>query len=202
MLTLLLASTLHLAPGVSLADHVEGRSARLGARIRFVRDDDDKRPSLDAMTREELSRELKRLETAMPGFGGPIAAMAVGFPLLGVGIGLLYLGVSTISFSGSTAFLIGFAAIVFGAAAAITGFIIGLIGTIKFATRFGARARHQEQIDEVQQTIDALDQALPPGAPPEIAPMPPPDIAPPPPPPLPPEANLVRPGPMMTIATF
>ncbi len=195
MLSLVLVSALNLAPGITLADNVGSRSADLGARIRFVRDDDDKRPSLDAMTREQLARELKRLEETMPSFGGPIAAMAVGFPLGIAGAVMVYFGVAMFE-GASSAVLAGAALVVFGGAMVITGFIIALIGSIKLATRFGARAAHREQIDEVQQKIDAIDQA------PVNTPLPPPDEAPPPPPPLPPEANLVRPGPMITVMTF
>lgn len=193
MLSLVLVSTLHLAPGVRLID-----SAAMHPRIRLVRDDEDQRPSLDTMTREQLVREQRRLEDERPGLGGPIAQMAVGYPLLFGGIGVAFFGVGSLAFATSTGVLVGFALIVVGGAMVTVGFILALVGTIRIFTRVSARSANAEAIDEVQQKIDALDQAPLPG----MAPPPPSDVVPPPPPPLPPEASFVRPGPMLTVMTF
>lgn len=200
MLTLVLVSALNLAPGITLADHAAAYPDGFTGRVRLVadeEDDGDKRPSLDAMTRTQLARELKRLEDARPSFAGPIVAMAIGYPLLIAGLAVAFVGFGSFAISSSsTLAIVGFLLVGVGAIMGVAGFIVALIGTIKLATRFGARRASAEEIDEVQRKIDELDQR------PVVQPLPPPDIAPPPPPPLPPEANLVRPGPMMTLATF
>ncbi len=197
MTALLLATLLNLSPGIVLADNVSARHVALSeARLPllFVSDDEDeKRPSIDAMTREQLAVELRRLDESRPSLVGPIVLMSVGAVLTFPGIGVFLVGVADLSSSSIVPYLL----VGFGAIMITVGAILLLIGTIKLATRFGARRAHAEEVDEVQKRIDAIDQAMPP--PPPGTPGP--DIMPPPPPP-PPQANLVTPARMQTVMTF
>ena len=63
MISVLLLTVLNLAPGIQLADNVAGRNVALSeARIRLISNEADDRPSLEAMTREQLAAELRRLD--------------------------------------------------------------------------------------------------------------------------------------------
>ena len=185
-------------PGIRMADNVSSRNVALSeARLPLlfvIDEDDDKRPSIDAMTREQLVSELRRLDETRPSLGGPIAAMSVGAVLAIVGGSLAFVGVSVIGFSGS-AQILTYALLGLGGAIVIVGAILLLVGTIKLATRFGAIAAHRDETDEVQKRIDAIDQKLPP-------PPPGPEMLLPPPPPPPPQASRLIPGSMATLMTF
>jgi len=198
---LLLATLLNLSPGIQLADNVESRNVALSeARLPllFVSDDDGPRPSLDAMTREQLAVELRRLDETKPSIVGPIILLSVGGA---VAIPGLYLVLTNVGYLGTTSTAVRIATFIVlgvGAVMITVGAILALVGGIKLATRLGERGRHAQDTDEVRKKIDALDQAAPPPPPPP----PGPDMLPPPPPPPPPQANLVVPGGMQTVMTF
>lgn len=198
MTALLLATLLNLSPGIQLADGAGVRNVALSeARLPFLLvsdEEDDKRPSIDAMTREQLVSELRRLDDTRPSLGGPIAALSVGVVLGISGAAVAFVGVGVIGFSGS-AQILTYALLGVGGAMVIVGAILILVGTIKLATRFGAIRAHRDETDEVQKRIDAIDQKLPPMAPS-------PDLLPPPPPPPPPQASRLLPGAMATVMTF
>jgi hypothetical protein len=197
---LLLATLVNLSPGIQLADNVGARHVALsGARLPlvFVSDDDDgPRPSIDAMTREQLAVELRRLDENRPSLGGPIALLSVGVALCIPGAAIIIggLGAGFGFGSGSVAATVAILVVGFGAVLLTVGVILALVGSIKLASRIGARGAHAEEMDEVRKRIDTLDQTVPP-----IAPQPS-DLLPPPPPP--PQANLVVPGPLQTVMTF
>lgn len=197
MTGLLLAVLLNLSPGIQLADNVSARHVALSqARLPLVFvSDEDVRPSIDAMSREQLAVELRRLEENKPSLVGPIVLLSVGGALAIPGVYILLTGLSSLGYysSGFEAFL----AVVFvgvGVAFLTAGVILAIVGGIKLATRLVGRGKHLEEVEEVRKRIDALDQTIP-------VPPPPPELVPPPPPP-PPQANLVIPGAMRTVMTF
>ena len=196
MTALLLATLLNLSPGIQLADNVEARHLALSdARLPllFVSDDEE-RPSIDAMTREQLAVELRRLDDTRPSLVGPIVLLGVGAALAIPGAVLVITGLPYLAFRAEA--LVG-ALFIFGGGILLTvGVVLALIGGIKLAVRVGARSRHAEETDEVRKRIDTMDQTVPPPPP-----GPAPDAMPPPPPP-PPSANLVVPGGMQTVMTF
>jgi hypothetical protein len=199
---LLLATLLNLSPGIQLADNVEARNvalseARLPLLFVMSDDDEDVRPSIDAMTREQLAAELRRLDDTRPGLGGPIALMVVGVALAVPGAGIVLAGVSAgLGFSGSYGSAVALVFAGFGVALLVVGVILAIVGSIKLVGRISARRAHSADVDEVRKRIDTLDQA-----PPTAPPPPGPELMPPPPPP-PPQANFVMPGAMQTVMTF
>lgn len=201
MTSLLLLTLLNLAPGIQLADTVEGRHVALSdARIRLVSDDEETRPSIDAMTREQLTAELRRLDETKPSLVGPIVLTAVG---LGLGVGG-YVGISILAaslFASGSAGGIGVVLLYVGfilvGVACIVGIVLAIVGTVKLITRIIGKVKHGREVSEVQSRLDTMGsqpQLVPP--PPEEAPLPLP------PPPPPPQANLVVPGAMQTVMTF
>lgn len=207
MTGLLLATLLNLSPGIQLADNVAARNVALSeARLPllFVSDDEEtKKPSIDAMTRDQLAAELRRLDETKPSIVGPIVMLAIGAPLVIGGSLIVIEGLGNIAaVSGTTfsatfgAYFVGYFLIIAGAAFITVGAILAIIGGIKLAMRLGSKRAHTEETDEIRKRIDTMDQAAPPPQPP-----PPPELMPPPPPP-PPQANFVVPGQMMTMMTF
>ncbi len=196
MIGLFLATLLNLSPGIQLADNVAARNVALsGTRfpLLFVAAGDDRpRPSIDAMTREQLAVELRRLDNTVPSLVGPIVLLSVGGVLCVPGAALMIYGITTAGEASSVAIL-GYFVATLGVAVLTVGVVLALIGGIKLATRSGSRRKHAEDTNEVRMKIDEMDQIVPP--------PPGPDMMPPPPPP-PPHANLVNPATMQTVMTF
>jgi hypothetical protein len=213
---LLLLTVLNLAPGIQLADNVAGRHVALSeARIRLVSSEEDEgRPSLDSMTREQLAAEMRRLDETRPSLVGPIVLTAVGVGLLTGGYVLLnvfYGGLTGLSVTGnSTAVLLTYLGFLAVGLVTIAGVVLAIIGSVKLITRIVAKIRHGREVSEVQSRIDEVDRSPPSLAPPPPIPeplplAPVPDVPPPPPlppPPPPPQANLVIPPAMQLVMTF
>ena len=210
MMCLLLATVLNLSPGISLADNVESRHVALSdirTRLQFVSDDDDKRPSLDAMTREQLAVELRRLDGTRPSLVGPIVLLSLGAAFAIPGAVLMVTSLAAIAVNGTPNFgssgtsglsaAIPYFTFIGGAVLATVGVILVLIGGIKLPFRLKARSAHSREVDDVKKQIDVVDKA--PVAPPVV--VPPADAIPPPPPP-PPQANLIVPGQLQTLWAF
>ena len=193
MTALVLAALLNLSPGIQLADNVESRHVALSeARLPLVFvSSDELRPSIDAMTREQLAAELRRLEDTRPSLVGPIVLLSVGAVLAIPGAALIAIGVGNL---GGTSF-VEVLMIAGGAMLTITGVVLVLVGGIMLAVRLVRRGGHAADVDEVRMRIDVLDQTLPTPAAPAT------ELVPPPPPP-PPRANLVVPGGLRTVMTF
>ena len=209
MTGLLLATLLNLSPGIQLADNVESRHVVLSeARFRpqFVADyaEDGPRPNLDAMTRDQLDSELRRLDESKPNIVGPIVLLSVGGGLAIPGTYFLYLAISaatnaTGSFASLSIVVAYFAGIV-GGLFLTAAVVMIVIGAITLPMKLSAKKAHDADTSAIRRRLDSMA----PGAPPEAPPPPPPpgpDSVPPPPPP-PPQANLVVPGAMQTLMTF
>lgn len=194
MTPLVLLSLLCASNPIQLVDNVGGR------HIRLVSDDDDApRPTLDSMTREQLSAELRRLEESRPGLGGPIALLSVGVVLVVPGAIFGFLGFALIAaevgMKAGAGTAVGYLLLAGGGVFVLVGVILAVVGLIKLITRIGARRAHGNEIDAVHQRLEAIDNPPQPvvdDPAPAPAPLPPP----------PPQANLVVPGAMRTLMTF
>lgn len=202
-MTSLLLLALNLSPGIQLADNISARNVALSdARIRLVSDDEETRPSLDTMTREQLVAELRRLDETRPSLVGPIVLLSVGVALavpgyivLNMLMGGLLGSAASITTNGS-AVAVMYLAFVGVGVLCIVGIVLVIIGVVKLIKRIIAKGAHNREVDELQNRIDNFQpQQL------DQPPPPPPALFPPPPPP-PAEANLVVPGGLRTVMTF
>lgn len=194
-------SLLNLSPGIQLADNVAARNVALSdARFRLVSDEEDEaRPSLEAMTQAQLTAELRRLDETRPSLVGPIVMLVVGAALAVPGyivINILsptLLTLGTNATMNGTAVLLAYLGFIGAGVLCIVGIVLVIIGTVKLIRRILAKKGHSEEVLAVQQRLDTIN-AQPPAVPEAPPPLPPP------PPLAPPSASLVIP--LRTVMTF
>lgn len=195
-------SLLNLSPGIQLADNVAARNVALSdARFRLVSDEEDEaRPSLEAMTQAQLTAELRRLDETRPSLVGPIVMLVVGAALAVPGyivINILsptLLTLGTNATMNGTAVLLAYLGFIGAGVLCIVGIVLVIIGTVKLIRRILAKKGHSEEVLAVQQRLDTIN-----AQPPAVPEAPPPPL-PPPPPLAPPSASLVIP--LRTVMTF
>jgi hypothetical protein len=201
MLTALLLAALPVSSttssAVSAASNAGHSSVHLlsGAEIQFVDDEGPNGdfPPIEGMTREQLQREWDRLDSSRPGLGGAIGLLAGGVAVAVVGFYIAYIGLlAAIISSTSTGTSVGISPgvgmvlLVVGLVVLAGGIALAVVGGLKLRSTLHDRSRYGEQMNLIQDRLNAN-----PGQP--YYPPPPPgdqNVPPPPPPPPPSVQNL------------
>lgn len=191
MTGLLLATLLHLAPGIRLADNFEHR--RVAFREQrptppwYSEADEMPQHVVEELNAQQLRGVLLILEERRPRYSVPALLFSLGI-VVGVPAAFLAFAVfGTVTASGN---IFAALAIYFLGAVAIAGGVVALVGVALFVVQWFRRSTYMKVEDRVRARLLQIEsQPLPARPLPESQP-----------PPI--QVNFVVPGPMRTVMTF